>query len=106
MALRACSAAASASSLFASVAYSSVSARCFSSVSATAAAAAAPSVIAYVRPEIGSRESQRARQNGLIPGIIYGGGVSKERRVYVHEETIRKEMHKRKGTFLSSVLDL
>lgn len=77
------------------------SARCLSAV-----AAAAPTVFeAHDRLEVGSRESRRARQHGLIPGIVYGSH-QRERRVYVQEEAIRVEMRKKGDTFLSCMVDL
>lgn len=103
MVLRACSAAASSAGVLAST--KSISARCLS-IAAAIPASSAPSIIAYPRPELGSRDSQRARQNGLIPGIIYGARAGSEKRVYVHEELLRQELHKKRDTFLSSVMDL
>jgi hypothetical protein len=90
--------------------------RCFSAASAATAAsssaappffapASALTLTAFERPGDGKYDARRARQNGLIPGIVYGPGVV-EKRVFVSAEALRQELHRRRDTFLSTVVDL
>lgn len=67
------------------------------------------SIRAVRRETVGKRNAQWARMNDLIPGIIYGGGSSKHTeviKIYVPEADLRREVHKRKMTFLNTLFDV
>ncbi len=67
------------------------------------------SIQAIKRDAVGSRDSQWARRNGLIPGIVYGydsKGHGQVQTVYVKEASIRKEINKRRSTFLNTLFDM
>lgn len=64
---------------------------------------------AIKREAKGSRNAQWARFNGLIPGIVYGfdgKGSGEVKPVYVREADLRREISKRRQTFLNTLFDV
>ena len=65
---------------------------------------------AYRREKSGSRHAQWARQNKMIPGIIYGPDESGKRApvelVYVREADLRREVNKRSACFTNTLYDM
>ena len=65
---------------------------------------------AVPRDKSGSRHAQWARQNKLIPGIVYGpelsGKRATEQLIYVRESDLRREVNKRGATFTNTLFDM
>jgi large subunit ribosomal protein L25 len=64
---------------------------------------------ALPRSAVGSRDAQWARQNALIPGIIYGfdsDGREDVVLVYVREADLRREVNKRAEFFSNTLFDI
>lgn len=64
---------------------------------------------AITREQTGSRASQWARQQSLIPGIIYGydeEGKDTVDLVYVREADLRTEVNKRGACFTNTLFDM
>lgn len=55
------------------------------------------------REHLGSRESRRLRREGLVPGVLYGGG-SKPRSISIPERQLRKALTGAGG--LNAILDV
>ena len=64
---------------------------------------------AFNREAAGSRDSQWARANKLIPGIVYGysgAGVDAAQKVYVNDADLRREVVKRGQSFYNTLFDV
>lgn len=103
-------------------------ARCAATTGLPSTAAAAPAVVSRVlartffgqkfevgrieatrREATGSRLAQWARQNQLIPGVIYGRderGRDEVELVYVREGDLRTVVNRRGGTFMNTLFDI
>lgn len=67
-------------------------------------------ITAFRRDQAGSRHAQWARQNQLIPGIVYGPGPdgrrATEEKIYVRESDLRREVNKRGPCFTNTLFDM
>jgi ribosomal protein L25 (general stress protein Ctc) len=66
-------------------------------------------IVAVRREATGSRNAQAARQQRLIPGIIYGydeDGNDKIDLVYVHEADLRREVNRMQDCFYNTLFDM
>jgi hypothetical protein len=68
-------------------------------------------VTAVVRSKLGSRNAQWARQNGYVPGMVYGGSPAEGDGsaillTYTKEADLRREILLRKTSFLNTLFEL
>ena len=63
------------------------------------------------RDAVGKSSAKWARTNGFIPGLIYGGSMTRHGapetiRIYIKELDLREEANRRGVTFLNTLFDM